>query len=166
MDRTNAVQLARNVKRLSHLNLPGAGQVYVAGKYAYVGHITNKQRLGTSILDVSDPRKPRVMSQIHLDDGDSHSHKARVAGDLMIVNVEQNMGPLGRKAENLSPESNSYGHGGFKLYDISDRAAPMLIGHHRTFGRGVHRFDMDQRYAYISTEMEGFVGNILVIYDI
>jgi hypothetical protein len=30
----------------------------------------------------------------------------------------------------------------------------------------VHRFDMDERYAYISTEMEGYVGNILVIYDI
>jgi hypothetical protein len=160
-------QLERNVRRLAHLDLPGAGQVTVAGHYAYVGHITNKQRLGTSILDVSDPRKPRVVSQIHLDDADSHSHKARVAGDLMIVNVEQNMGPLGRKAENLAVEKRQpYGEGGFKLYDVSDRAHPKLIGHHRTFGRGVHRFDMDDKYAYLSTEMEGFVGHILVIYDI
>jgi hypothetical protein len=30
----------------------------------------------------------------------------------------------------------------------------------------VHRFDMDENYAYISTEMEGYLGNILVIYDI
>jgi len=30
----------------------------------------------------------------------------------------------------------------------------------------VHRFDMDERYAYISTEMKGYIGNILVIYDI
>jgi len=30
----------------------------------------------------------------------------------------------------------------------------------------VHRFDMDEKYAYISTEMEGYVGNILVIYDL
>lgn len=29
----------------------------------------------------------------------------------------------------------------------------------------MHRFDLDDRYAYISTEMEGYVGNILVIYD-
>ena len=36
----------------------------------------------------------------------------------------------------------------------------------RTHGVGVHRFDMDDRYAYISTEMEGYVGNILVVYDI
>ncbi|MGZ5095837.1 MAG: hypothetical protein ACXWCH_32390, partial [Burkholderiales bacterium] len=46
-------KLAHNVKRLSRLELPGAGQVYVDGKYAYVGHIPNKQQLGTSILDIS-----------------------------------------------------------------------------------------------------------------
>jgi hypothetical protein len=158
--------IKRNVERLARLELPGAGQVTVAGKHAYVGHTTNKERLGTSILDISDPRKPRLLSQLHLDDGDSHSHKARVAGDLMIVNVEQNMGKLGRKAENFSSEENSYSEGGFKLYDVSRPEKPRLIAHHRTHGRGVHRFDMDQRYAYISTEMEGYVGNILVIYDI
>ena len=43
---------------------------------------------------------------------------------------------------------------------------PRLITHHRTHGRGVHRFDMDEKYAYISTEMEGYIGNILVIYDL
>ena len=161
-----ASPLQRNVARLAHLDLPGAGQVTVAGKYAYVGHITNKERLGSSILDVSDPRKPRLVSQLHLDDGDSHSHKARVAGELMIVNVEQNMGPLGRKAADGASQKNDYAEGGFKLYDVSNREKPKLIAHHRTHGRGVHRFDMDEKYAYISTEMEGFVGNILVIYDL
>ena len=160
------MDLQRNVRRLARLELPGAGQVTVEGKYAYVGHITNKERLGTSILDVSDPRRPRLLSQIHLDEADSHSHKARVCGELMIVNVEQNMGALGRKAENLAQQQTSYNLGGFKLYDISNREKPRLIAHHRTYGRGVHRFDMDQNHAYLSTEMEGYVGNILVIYDI
>lgn len=159
-------ELERNVRRLSRLELPGAGQVSVAGKYAYVGHITNKERLGTSILDVSDPRKPRLVSQLQVDEPDSHSHKARVVGDLMIVNVEQNMGPAGRKAADGAATQSSYGEGGFKLYDVSNRSAPRLITHCKTFGRGVHRFDMDERHAYISTEMEGYVGNILVIYDI
>src|SRR5205085_3754028 len=63
-------------------------------------------------------------------------------------------------------EENTYDHGGFKLYDVSDRTRPKLITHKKTWGRGVHRFDMDSRYAYISTEMQGYVGNILVIYDI
>ena len=148
------------------MELPGAGQVTVEGKHAYVGHITNKEGLGTSILDVSDPRKPRLLQQIFLEEKDSHSHKARVAGDLMIVNVEQNMGKLGRKEADGSPEKNAYREGGFKIYDVSNREKPKLITHHRTHGRGVHRFDMDEKYAYISTEMEGYVGNILVIYDL
>jgi hypothetical protein len=141
--------------------------VYVAGGCAYIGHLPNQQRLGTSILDVSDPRAPRLLSQIFIDEGDSHSHKARVIGDLMIVNVEQNMGKGGRKSADSSAQPDSpYREGGFKLYDVSDRTRPKLIAHHRTFGRGVHRFDMDEKYAYISTEMEGYVGNILVIYDL
>jgi len=159
-------QLARNVKRLSRLELPGAGQVTVEGRFAYVGHITNKDRLGTSILDISDPRQPKLLSQIAVDEPDSHSHKARVIGDLMIVNVEQNLGKLGRQGVDGSAEQTSYEHGGFKLYDIAERTRPKLITHVKTWGRGVHRFDMDQHYAYISTEMEGYVGNILVIFDI
>ncbi len=59
-----------------------------------------------------------------------------------------------------------YDHGGFKVWDISDRARPRLIHYRKTFGFGSHRFDLDARYAYISTEMEGFIGNILVIYDL
>jgi hypothetical protein len=59
-----------------------------------------------------------------------------------------------------------YRDGGFKVYDVTDRANPRLLAYQRTHGCGVHRFDVDRRYAYISTEMEGYVGNILVIYDL
>jgi hypothetical protein len=193
--------LASNVTRISHFDLPGAGQVYVAGKYAYVGHITNKEGLGTSILDVSDPKNPKLLSQVPVGDPDSHSHKARVIGDIMIVNSEQNMSAIGRKADELpklrtvlraalgrdpshaelaqklgvkesdipaveAAEKKKYEAGGFKIYDVSDRTKPKLIHFQKTHGRGVHRFDMDADYAYISTEMPGYIGNILVIYDI
>jgi hypothetical protein len=196
-----APSLTKNVTRVARLELPGAGQVYVEGKYAYVGHITNKEGLGTSILDVSDPKNPKLLSQTPVGDKNSHSHKARVIGDIMIVNMEQNMTAIGRKADELpglrkrlqaelgrapthtelaeklgvkesdipaveAMEKAPYDQGGFKIYDISDRAKPKLITHHKTHARGVHRFDMDADYAYISTEMPGYVGNILVIYDI
>src|ERR1700692_247754 len=93
--------LARNVRRLGHLNLAGAGQVTVAGRYAYVGHIPNQANLGTTILDVSDPTNPRTVATITLADTTSHSHKARVAGDLMIVNHERNPTAVGRRADEL-----------------------------------------------------------------
>src|SRR5512134_2866094 len=80
--------LAVNVRRLGHLDLPGAGQVVVEGRYAYVGHMRPPH--GTTILDVSDPTRPRIVSSLGLPDPYSHTHKVRVVGDLMLVNVEQN----------------------------------------------------------------------------
>ena len=93
--------LAHKVRRLGHLDLPGAGQVTVVGNYAYVGQLPSKSLLGTSIIDISDPRNPRIVAQVMLTDWESHSHKARVAGDLMIVNHERNMTAVGRRADEL-----------------------------------------------------------------
>lgn len=187
--------LAQHMKRIGHLDLPGGGQVLVQDGYAYVGHM--KPPFGTSIIDIRDPKHPKVVSEIKLDKDTSHTHKVRVVGDLMITNVEMNERHVLRKSEKLkgvyatlgSKASDAaiaaeigveagdiprlkrhletgYHDGGFKLWDISDKAKPKLVHYERTFGFGVHRFDMDERYAYISTEMQGFLGNILVIYDI
>ena len=93
--------LSRNVKRLGHLDLPGAGQVAVSGKFAYVGHIPNKRNLGTSIIDIADPANPRLMATVTLDDPTSHSHKVRVAGDIMVVNHERNPTAAGRRAQDM-----------------------------------------------------------------
>src|SRR5574340_1521050 len=77
---------------------------------------------------------------------------------------------LGVKASDIpaveEAERNPYNQGGFKIYDVSNKARPRLIHFQKTHGIGVHRFDMDGNYAYISTEMPGYIGNILVIYDI
>ena len=97
----NAGALARNVRRIGHLDLAGAGQVTVQGRFAYVGHIPNRAQLGTTILDVSDPAKPRCVATITLTDTTSHSHKVRVAGDVMIVNHERNPTAIGRRADEL-----------------------------------------------------------------
>jgi hypothetical protein len=195
------IALARNVRRLGHLDVPGAGQVTIAGAHAYVGHLPNERQLGTSIIDISDPRRPHVVATVTLDDPDSHSHKVRVADGVMVVNHERNMSRIGRRAEQLPAvrqaltealkreptrreiaakmnvseddlraleafEQRGYHNGGFKIYDVADPAQPKLVCHHKTGGIGVHRFDLDARYAYISTEMAGYVGNILVIYDL
>jgi hypothetical protein len=200
VDRPNGA-LARNVRRIGHLDLPGAGQVNIAGNYAYVGHIPNKDDLGTTIVDIADPANPRVVATVPVDDRASHSHKVRVAGDIMVVNHERNPTAAGRRAQDMpairrglrealgrdptraellaklnlteadlvdieKDEAQPYRNGGFRIFDVSTPAKPKLIHHQLTGGVGVHRFDMDERYAYISTEMEGFIGNILVIYDL
>src|SRR5437773_4584072 len=99
--------LARNVRRLGHLDLAGAGQVCVVGNYAYVGHLPSKSNLGTTIVDVSEPRNPKVVATITLDDPTSHSHKARVVGDIMIVNHERNPTKVRRRADDLPQVSAS-----------------------------------------------------------
>lgn len=191
--------LRHNTSRLAHLDMRGGGQIVVHDGYAYVGHM--KPPFGTSIIDVSNPLKPRVVSTIDVGSQYSHTHKVRVVGDIMITNVEQDRRHFFRKATQLQSRADAlqsvlqrepdnaelaqdmgisqkqlldlravnergYEEGGFKIWDVSNRAEPRLLAYQRTYGFGVHRFDMDEHYAYISTEMEGYLGNILVIYDI
>lgn len=190
---------ACNARSVGRLDIPGGGQVVVEDGYAYVGHM--RPPCGTSIIDVRDPKNPRVVAEIAPPGERSHTHKVRVVGDLLIANVEQDRRHFFRKAERLdavtealaarlgrqpgnaeiaeelgvaagdldelrASRNQSYDEGGFRLFDISDRANPRLVHYQKTAGVGVHRFDMDARYAYISTAMEGYRGNILVIYDI
>ena len=196
---TQQQALAKKITRIAHLDIPGGGQIVVDKGYAYVGHM--KPPHGTSIIDISNPKRPRVVSTIELEDPFSHTHKVRIVGDTMYVNVEQNNRHFLRLGDRLpalrdelkkklghapsdaelaaelslkesdipaleEARQRGYQDGGFRVYDVSDRSKPRLIHHERTFGCGVHRFDADERYAYISTEMEGYIGNILVIYDV
>jgi hypothetical protein len=191
--------LAHRMKRLGHMDLPGGGQVVVQGDYAYIGHMEAPH--GTTILDVRDPRSPRIVSQIKLENSAEHSHKVRVLGNLMYTNLERTSRRFAAKATRLNPmraelartlkrdpsaaelacalkvkasdlpqleewSRTGYPRAGFRVWDISDVSRPRLIDHVKTGGVGVHRFDVDERYAYISTGMEGYGGNILVIYDV
>ncbi|MCC6781085.1 MAG: RNA polymerase subunit sigma-70 [Hyphomicrobiales bacterium] len=144
-----------NIRHLSRMELPGGGQIVIQGSYAYVGHQNGPE--GTTILDISDPRRPRIVSRLMVPNELTHTHKVRVVGDLMFTNSELQPGCTRR---------NEFVDAGFRIYDVKDPSNPRLLTFVRTHGKGVHRFDVDARYAYISTEMEGFVGNILVIYDI
>jgi hypothetical protein len=150
-----AIYASDNVRHLSRTEIPGGGQIVIQGRYAYVGHQHGPD--ATTILDISDPRDPKTVGKLMTSHPWSHSHKVRVVGDLMVVNSEIEPG----KGDRLA-----YPDGGFRIYDIKDPGNPELLAFVKTHARGVHRFDVDENYAYLSTEMEGFVGNILVIYDI
>ncbi len=185
-------QLSRNIRQLGHLEIAGGGQIVVQDGYAYVGHM--KPPMGTSVIDVRDPANPTVVAHIAPPDEWSHTHKVRVCGNIMITNVEQDRRHFLRKgakiaglrdqglsdgqiAAQLGVEisdigvlevvlARRYDSGGFRVWDITDKTAPRQLAYVKTHGFGVHRFDMDENYAYISTEIEGYVGNILVTYDI
>ena len=143
---------AWNTRLLSHIDCPGGGQVWVEGTTLYIGHMRNPG--GTTIVDVSDPRQPRIIARIDVPDG-WHSHKVRVSGDIMVVNHEK-----------LGAEGDAGFGGGLGIYDVANPAQPRLISKWRTGGRGVHRYDFDGRYAYISPTAEGYVGNIVMILDL
>ena len=196
---TNTEPLARGIRRLSRMDIAGGGQVVAQGGLVFVGHMSPPD--GTSIIDVRDPADPKIIAKIAPPDHFSHTHKVRVAGDLMITNVERHRRHFYRKGDKLAEaerdlaarlkrapndreiaeavgvkeaeladlregHARGYSDGGFRVWNIADPAHPNLLSYVRTGGVGVHRFDMDENYAYISTEMEGFVGNILVIYDL
>jgi hypothetical protein len=146
------VPVTQNTKQVAHIDCPGGGQVWVDGTTLYIGHMRDPS--GTSIVDIADPKNPRLLARVDIPEG-WHSHKVRVANGIMIVNHERN-GKTG-------PED--FG-GGLAIYDVSRPGAPKLISKWMTAGKGVHRYDFDGRYAYISPTAEGYIGNITMILDL
>ncbi|KQW20528.1 hypothetical protein ASC80_09745 [Afipia sp. Root123D2] len=143
----------KGLRQISYLDCIGGGQVYVQGNYAYIAHMDSPA--GTSIVDISDPANPKQVAHIAIPPG-VHSHKVRVENDLMLVNWE--CPPPYILDENFQ--------GGLAIYDVSDPRNPKQICFWKTAGTGVHRFDFDGRYAYITPEVEGYHLNIAMILDL
>lgn len=143
----------KGFKQVGRLELPGAGQVVVEGNYAYIGHMQPPH--GTTIVDISDPKHPTVVSQLEIPPN-VHSHKVRVHGDVMLVNHEKYRGYRGDDKP----------RGGLKVFDIADRSRPQEIAFVEVSEWGYHRFTFDGRYCYGSPTPEGYVGNIMEILDL
>ena len=141
---------ANGLKVVGYIDCPGGGQVVVNNRTAYVGHI--KPPDGTSIIDVSDPAKPKQLAHIQVPEG-TLSHKVRVENDVMLVNRE--IFPIGRKDPDFQ--------GGLEVFDVSTPSNPKWISRWAT--RGMHRFTFDGRYVYGSPELDGYLGNVVSIID-
>jgi hypothetical protein len=146
-----------SVSLVGHLDLEGGGMVDVRGNLAAVGHMGPPH--ATSLLDVSDPAKPRLLARIPVKPG-THSHKARLCGDVLISNHEL---------------YGSWGSGtrvGLGFFDVADPAHPREIGFLdmggvKRGGTGVHRFSADcpRKLVYAGAGIEGYQGNIALIAD-
>src|SRR5258706_16144643 len=99
----------RNTQPVAHIDIAGGGQVWVEGNTLYVGHMRNPN--GTSILDVADPRNPKLLATVPMPEG-WHSHKVRVANGVMIV-----------KHERFGQGMPDFG-GGLGIYDGSNPSKP------------------------------------------
>lgn len=188
-------QLARNITRIGHLDIQGGGQVTVKDGYAYIGHMKPPMGTSIiDVRDPTAPRvvahvpppdewshthKVRVVGNLMITNVEQDRRHFLRKGDK-IAGLREKLGAgatdaalaaeLGVKESDIAVLEDAlkrgYNGGGFRVWDISDKTAPRLLSYVRTHGFGVHRFDMDANYAYISTEMEGYIGNILVTYDL
>jgi hypothetical protein len=84
------------------------------------------------------------------------SHKARVRDGILFTNSQKLRG---------QPDNPDFTPG-LRIFDVSNPAQPRLITTWKCAGVGVHRFDIDGRYAYLAAEPEGFHGRIVVILDV
>jgi len=147
---------AKGIREVGYFDCAGAGQIVVEGNVAYIGHMRNPH--GTTLVDVSDPRHPRELARLEMPPG-THSHKVRVGNGLMLTNREL----LAKTPGETVPDDF---RGGIGIWDIENPAKPRLITRWETHGKGVHRFDFDGRYAYLSPTVEGYAGNIVLILDL
>jgi len=145
----------RHLRAVAHSDLSGHGDGMQIARHEdalYVGHL-GTSGMGTSILDVSEPRSPRVVHQMRAPAG-SHTHKVQVGDGLLLVNEEQFRGG--------SPFA-----AGLNVYDVDDPFDPKLIGRFESGGLGVHRIVYTGgRYAYVSAIPDGFDDRIWVVVDL
>lgn len=149
-------------------------QVMVCGRHAYIGH--SKTR-GTSVVDVSDPRQPRLVNLL------PHHHASwglhlQTAGNLLLVAEAFDFRAVmsdkdyylrsvgGFDSAAFGVRGQDYA-AGMRVYDLTDPGAPREIGFMQVEGLGIHRlWWTGGRYAYGSALLDGMVDYILVIIDL
>ena len=141
--------VAHNTKLVAHIDCPGGGQVWVDGTTLYVGHM--RPPSGTTVVDVADPKRsahardasrcPRAGTRTRCaSPTTSWSSTTRSSG-------KDERGRVRRRPRHL------------RRVEAAPRRSSSPSG--RPTASGVHRFDFDGRYAYISPTAEGYVGNIM-----
>jgi hypothetical protein len=82
---------AHKIELVGHSDLDGWGdafQIAVRDGIAYVAASGDSGHEGTTVLDVRDPERPRVIARMPAPEG-THSHKTQLLDQYLIVNHEQ-----------------------------------------------------------------------------
>jgi hypothetical protein len=121
--------------------------------YLFSGHSFDQ---GWSIVDITDPTKPRYVKFIPFATDDKHVLTAQVTlhDNLMITSLNT-----------FEPQKTPLP--AVLLWDISDPENPKQISSWMGGAEGAHRNSYPGgKYAYLSTSYPGFKSNILVILDV
>jgi hypothetical protein len=150
---------AHKIELVGHSDLDGWGdafQIAVRDGIAYVAASGDSGHEGTTVLDVRDPERPRVIARMPAPEG-THSHKTQLLDQYLIVNHEQMRNYDG---DAFRP--------GIRIIDVSDPADPRDAAFFPTAGRGVHRpiVDVPRRRAYLSSRDHEVEGQMLWIVDL
>ena len=156
---------AWNVRLIGHSDLQGRDslQVVLKGNFAYIGHHRGEElnpwtgkveSNGTSIVDVTQPGKPKIVSHIPGRRGAESravqvAHKYFDGKDYLLRNQE------------------SGEFTGFEVWNITDKANPKMVSTIGPF-QAAHKswWDAKTGYAYLSGTQAGWVGQHLIIYDL
>ncbi len=150
---------ARNLRLLGHHDLAGHGNggegmgIHVAGgrRYLYIAH--ERGPVNFSVVEVTDPRRPRLVDQTRLRDPRLRSNSLAVCAGLLVVAYQVHL-------EQASAAGTEPGQVGLEVFDLTDPERPRPVGFFDTSGPhslGVHFvWFVDGRYAYLSTGMPDF----------
>lgn len=151
----------RNVRLVGHSDLAGWGdafQIQVGNGVCYVAASGVNSHDGMTILDVSDPSKPKIMNQL-VDSRAARTHKVlSITDEVLLTNSE-----LRPKLRDQFPDA----IGGLRIFDKSDPFNPKFVRYIPTDGFGIHRpiYDRKRKLLYSSGFKDGFTGKILLVHD-
>ncbi len=125
--------------------------------YLYLGHLWHR---GWSILDVTDPRSPRLCRFLE-GPADTWTIQVQVADGRMVTALE-------KPNEGWGIDPGRPFEEGAYIWDVAqDPEDPQLLGHWRTGGTGTHRnFYAGGDLVYMTANPEGYVGHLLSVVDI
>jgi hypothetical protein len=152
---------AEHVKQIGFSSLGGRyGAFKIAIKhtandkwYLFTGHSFDQ---GWSIVDITDPTKPRYVKFIPFPTDNKGILTAQLTlhDNLLLTSLNS-----------FSPQKNPLP--AVLLWDISDPENPKQVGSWQGGATGSHRNSYPGgKYAYLATSYPGFTGNIMVVLDV